>query len=98
MIGLSLPLKLSPLLNVPLHGPVPVNAILKFAAPSLQKAVDPEITPVGRARTVTEALPLRSPAIEAQLASFNEAIVIVVEEAGETLTLLCATGRWLDLF
>lgn len=52
VIGLVEPLKDEPLDNVPLHGPVPVKAILKEAELPLQIVVVPLITPVGRGLTI----------------------------------------------
>jgi hypothetical protein len=75
VIGLDEPLNEAPLLNVPLQGPVPVTAMLKFVEVPTQIACVPLITAVGRAFTVTVALPLKSPAIEAQDASLKLAIV-----------------------
>ena len=46
----------------------------------------PLITPVGRGFTVTDALPVRSAAIDVQFASDNVAMLYVVFVDGLTLT------------
>jgi len=54
VIGLVLPLKVAPLLNVPLQGPLPVTAMLKLALLPLQMVCEPLITAVGL--TLTRAV------------------------------------------
>ena len=88
LIGLVAPLNDVPSLNVPLHGPVPVTAILIFAEPPLQIVGVPLITAVGRGLTVTVADPLKSADKDVHLESLNEAIVYVVETLGDTLTVI----------
>jgi hypothetical protein len=53
LIGLLLPVNAWPFDNVPLHGPVPVTAILNVALLPAQIVCVPLITPVGRGFTVT---------------------------------------------
>jgi len=65
--------------------------------PPLHIAVVPLITLVGRALTVTTALPVLSPAIDVQLASLNTVTVYVFVDVGLTttvygLTVMPATG------
>ena len=62
--------------------------MLRLADPPLQIAVVPLIAPVGRAFTLTVALPLRSPLTAVQLASLNVATVYEVVADGDTLTLI----------
>ena len=78
---------LAPLDNVPLHGPVPVTAIDSVVEPPLQIVAAPVITPVGRVRIVTTGVPVKSAAIELQLASLKVAMVYDVFEVGETVIL-----------
>lgn len=53
VIGLLLPLKVAPLLKVPLHGPLPVTAMLNVALFPLQIVCVPERTAVGLILTTT---------------------------------------------
>lgn len=71
----AVPLNTAPLESVPLIVPLPVTVSVKVALVPLQTVVVPLISAVGRALTFTVALPLRSPAIAAQLASDRVAIV-----------------------
>ena len=48
----AVPLKVAPLLNVPLIVPVPVTVNVKLVEAPAQIAVDPLIAPVGRVRNV----------------------------------------------
>jgi hypothetical protein len=84
VIGLLLPLKLAPLDNVPLHGPVPVTTMLSVAFCPLHIVVVPVIFPVGLAFTVTTALPVLSADIDVQFASDSVLIVQVVLDDGLT--------------
>ncbi len=65
----AVPLNAVPSDNVPLIVPAPVNAKVKVALPPLQIAVVPLIATVGRALTVTSALPVKSAAIDAHVPS-----------------------------
>ena len=88
-IGDEFPLKNAPLESVPLQGPVPVKAMLKFVDWPLQIDVVPAIVAVGRAFTVTVAEPVRSPArVPQRLASERAATVYTVVIDGDTLTLI----------
>ena len=71
----AVPLKALPSENVPLIVPLPVKVKVKLALCPLQIVVVPLITEVGRAFTVTVALPVLSPACAVQLASLNVATV-----------------------
>src|SRR4029079_18787722 len=61
--------------HVTFHGPLPVKAAESVAEPPLQIVVEPLTTDVGRAFTVTVALPVLSPARAVQLASVSTVIV-----------------------
>ena len=57
------------------HGPVPVNAAEMVVALPLQIVAEPLAIEVGRALTVTTALPVRSPNCAVQLASLRAVTV-----------------------
>ena len=61
--------------HVTFHGPFPVSAAEMLAEPPLQIPTLPLTTDVGRAFTVTVALPVRSAAWELQLASLSTVTV-----------------------
>jgi hypothetical protein len=85
----AVPLKaIAPGLIVPLIVPLPVTANESVALPPLQIVVEPLIAAVGRAFTVTIALPDKSAPMEEQFASEAEAREYVVAEDGETLTVI----------
>ena len=71
----AVPLKALPSDNVPLIVPLPVTVSVKVALCPLQIVVLPLITEVGRAFTVTVALPVLSPACAVQLSSLNAVTV-----------------------
>ena len=57
------------------HGPVPVKAAEMEVELPLQIVAEPLVTEVGRALTVTTALPVRSPDCAVQLASLRAVTV-----------------------
>ena len=75
MVG-AVPLNgMAPGESVPLIVPLPVTANVRVAFWPLQIVVVPLMLPVGRALTVTVALPVRSPACAVQLASLSAVTV-----------------------
>ena len=71
----AVPLKDEPSESVPPIVPLPVTVSVRVAVWPLQIVVVPLMFPVGRALTVTVALPVLSAAIAVQLASVSVAIV-----------------------
>ena len=87
-VPLPLPVTVPPLLNVNVHEPVAVIVPLIVVLPPLQILVAALVTAAtGRVFTVTTSDPVRSPLIEVQAASTNDAIVYVVVVVGLTLLL-----------
>ena len=71
----AVPLKPVPSDSVPVMVPVPVAVIVKFLLPPVQIAPEPLSAPVGRAFTVTVALPVLSAPIDTQVPLVNVAMV-----------------------
>jgi len=71
----AVPLKAVPSDNVPVRVPDPVAVIVKLVLPPLQIVPEPLSAPVGRAFTVTVALPVMSAPIDAQVPLVSVAIV-----------------------
>ena len=88
VIAGAVPLNALPSDSVPLIVPLPVTVSVKVALCPLQIVVVPLITEVGRAFTITVALPDLSPACAVQLASFSVATVKVVVVLGPTLLVI----------
>lgn len=82
-MGLIFPLNVKPFDRVPLHGPVPVRAMLRVAGWPEQIDVVPLIIPVGLGVTVTIAEPF--PVLLHEILSETFRIVYVVVVAGLTL-------------
>ena len=80
------------------QGPVPVKAAEMLVELPLQTVAVPLATEVGRAFTVTTALPVRSPTWAVQFASVRLVTVYVVVADGLTLRVagLAATAFWLE--
>jgi len=71
----AVPLKAVPSDKVPESVPVPVAAIVRLVLPPLHIDVVPLIAPVGRAFTVTIALPVLSAATDVHVPLVNVAMV-----------------------
>ena len=61
--------------HVTFHGPVPVKAAEMVFEPPLQIVAEPLATEVGRALTITTALPVRLPACAVQVESVRAVTV-----------------------
>ena len=80
----TIPVWLVPSDQLTFHGPVPVNAAEMTTEPPWQIVPPPLTTAVGRALTVTTALPVISPAWAEPLASESAVTVYVMELVGLT--------------